>query len=271
MGASSRRRLASDPRPSGIGKAAAAVSEASRGPSRNLGGDAARGVRLPLRYSVGWYEPFEARLLPALSPGVRILDVGSGRQPALLPARRPPACTYVGLDISRTQLEQASAGSYDEVLEGDITLHERSLQNRFDLLVSWQVLEHVRPLEAALENMRLYLRPGGTMVSLLSGGRSVFALINRLVPHDVAKRLLRVLLRREPASVFPAHYDHCHYSALRACLTQWSSVEIEPLYRGASYLRFSRVAQHAYLLHENWLQRERKVDFATHYLVRATR
>jgi len=182
MGASSRRRLASDPRPSGIGKVAAAVSEASRGPSRNLGGDAARGVRLPLRYSVGWYEPFEARLLPALSPGVRILDVGSGRQPALLPARRPPACTYVGLDISRTQLEQASAGSYDEVLEGDITLHERSLQNRFDLLVSWQLLEHIRPLEAALENMRLYLRPGGTMVSLLSGGRSVFTLINRLVP-----------------------------------------------------------------------------------------
>ena len=242
----------------------------AEGPRRTLAGDGARHVQLPPRYSAGWYELFEAMLLPALSPGVRILDVGSGRQPALLPKRRPAECTYVGLDVSEAELEQAPAGSYDEILEGDITIRDRSLENRFDLLISWQLLEHVRSLASASENMRLYLRQGGTMVSLLSGGRSFFALVNRLIPHQVARHSMRLLLGRDPDSVFPAYYDHCHYSGLCTALAEWSLADIEPLYRGASYVRFSQSLQRTYLLYENWLERTGRTDYATHYLISAT-
>lgn len=233
--------------------------------------EGAPGVRLPPRYTAGWYNLFEAKLLPVLSPRVRILDVGSGRQPALLRGRRPFACTYVGLDVSRSELEQAPAGSYDEIVEGDITIHDGSLDNRFDLVINWQLLEHVRRLAPATENMRMYLRGGGTMVSLLSGGRSPFALINRLIPHLAARRLMGLLLGRDLTSVFPAHYDHCHYSGLRRALARWSLASIEPLYRGASYFRFSATLQRTYLLYENWLERAGHIDYATHYLISATR
>lgn len=241
------------------------------GPRRTFVGEGAPNVHLPPRYSAGWYDLFEAQFWPALKRGVRILDVGSGRQPALLPTRRPPACTYVGLDVSGVELEQAPSGSYDEIVEGDITVLDRSLENRFDLLISWQLLEHVRPLALATENMRLYLRSGGTMVSLLSGGRSLFGLVNRLIPHPVARRSMHLLLGRDPASVFPAYYDHCHYSALCTALAEWSLAEVEPLYRGASYVRFSAALQRVYLLGENWLERAGHLDYATHYLITATR
>lgn len=247
------------------------MTQDAHGPRRRLAVEGAPSVRLPPRYSAGWYKLFEAQLLPALSPGVRILDVGSGRQPAVLPNRRPPACTYVGLDVSGAELEQAPAGSYDEIVEGDITIRDQSLENRFDVLISWQLLEHVRSLASAVENMRSYLRRGGTMVSLLSGGRALFALVNRLIPHGVAKRLMRLLLGREPGSVFPAFYDHCHYSALCTALAPWSLSSVEPLYRGASYVYFSPALQRSYLAYENWLERAGHVDYATHYLISATR
>lgn len=227
-------------------------------------------MRLPTRYSAGWYEPFEASLLPALFQGARILDVGSGRQPTLLPKRRPDACTYIGLDLSRRELEQAPIGAYDRFVEGDITTRDGSLENGFDLVISWQVLEHVRPLGFAIENMRSYLRPGGKMVSLLSGGRSLFGLANRAVPHYAAKRIMRTVLRRDPASVFPAYYDRCYHSALLATLQEWSHATVTPLYRGASYLRFSAGLQRAYLRYEDWLERKGRSDYATHYLISAT-
>src|SRR5215813_5576515 len=84
--------------------------------------DATDGVmrRLPERYTQPWREPFDARVVPSLVPGVCILDVGSGRRPTILPERRPAGCHYAGLDLSQTELSKAPVGSYDEVWASDV-------------------------------------------------------------------------------------------------------------------------------------------------------
>lgn len=241
--------------------APAAIQRASRT-------DSAPGVRLPPRYALAWRDQFESRVRPALRPGVGILDVGSGRRPALPPAERPDSL-YVGLDISLDELRKAPEGSYDEFVAADVVEPQEGLRNRFDLVVSWQVLEHVKPLDAALDNLRSYLRPGGRMVALLSGSFSAFALVNKVLPASAGVWLMERLLHRDADTVFPAHYDRCHHAGLVRLLEPWSRADVVPLYRGANYFRFSRRLQVAYITYESWASRNSHCNLATHYLLDA--
>jgi SAM-dependent methyltransferase len=234
--------------------------------------DAARG-RLPARYGLGPADrELKERIARSMRPGAEVLDFGSGAKPTIPPAERPEDVRYVGLDISAAELERGAPGSYDEHVVGDITEHAPALDGRFDLAISLMVLEHVRPLDAAFENLRRYLRPGGEMVVQFAGGRAPQSLANRAVPHRLAVWALGRLNDRPPESVFPAHYDRCVASKLEPMFaTGWDSVEILPLYLGAYYAKFSRFAQAAYLLYEEPAFRRRLRDWATYYVVYARR
>lgn len=227
--------------------------------------------RLPHRYGPQLPEEFDRRVQCALAPAMSILDVGSGRLPAILPGRRPAGCSYVGLDISRAELERAPIGSYDSVVVADVTETLPVLGQSFDLIVSFQVLEHVKSIDQALDNLRMYLRPGGRLVAQLSGTFSLFGLANRLIPQPTVTWLLRRLLRRDPETVFPAHYHHCWYSALELILEPWAAAEITPYWRGAGYLGFFRPLQAGYLVYEEWVRVSNRRNLAPYYLVDAMR
>jgi SAM-dependent methyltransferase len=207
----------------------------------------------------------------ALRPGIRILDAGSGRHPALAVGDRPQGCLYVGLDISEEELAAAPPGTYDELHVGDVTQRIPSLEGSFDLVLCFQVLEHVRPLDDTLEHFRAYLVPGGHCIAQFSGAWSIFAVVNRLVPHRVVVWALVTLLHRPARSVFPAPYHHCSYSDLRRLLRPWSHGIIRPRFTGAAYLRFVPPLQRLYLVFEEWALRTRRWDLATHYLIDVVR
>jgi SAM-dependent methyltransferase len=226
---------------------------------------------LPARYQEPWEAPFQQRLTNLLRPGQTILDVGAGRKPTLSPDRRPKDCTYVGLDISADELAAAPVGSYDETWVADVTERVSGLEGRFDIVVSWQVLEHVRPLEAAFDNFYAYLRPGGHFVGQFSGMYSYFGLANRLIPHRLTAWLVDRFTERSSNSVFPAHYHRCRESALRSILAPWARADIVPRFTGAPYLRSFPPAQWVYLLYEDWAMRSAHPDLATHYIVEAER
>jgi SAM-dependent methyltransferase len=227
---------------------------------------------LPQRYGEDWWLPFRAAIGDTIRrPGVAILDVGSGRRPTIPVRDRPAPCRYFGLDISAQELKLAPHGSYDEIFVASIVDHVPELDDRFDLVVCWQVLEHVKPLPLALENIRSYLRPGGRFVGQLSGRFSLFALLNRLVPHSVAKFGMKHLLGRDPQTVFPAHYHKCTSRALQLLSSDWATFSVLSRYRGASYFGFLPVLERGYLVYEEWTVHSDRHDLATHYFIVAER
>jgi SAM-dependent methyltransferase len=226
---------------------------------------------LPARYQGSWRAPFFELVEERLRPGIAILDVGAGRTPTISAERRPAGVEYVGLDISAAELAVAGPGAYDETWIADITQHIPELDGRFDLILSWQVLEHVKPLSGAFENLRRYLRPGGIFVGQFSGQLSYFALINRVIPHRLTAMLVDRFTERDADAVFPAYFDGCRDSRLRPMLTRWSRAEVIPRYTGAAYLRFLPPAQWLYLKYEDWAMRSGRRDLATHYIVEARR
>ena len=223
------------------------------------------------RYLDDWLTPFRAVIQSELRHGSVIVDIGGGRHPAIARIDLPAGATYIGVDLSAGELSAAPPGSYDRVIAADVTEFRSELEGLADLVVSWQVLEHVAPLGAAISNIHSYLRPGGLFVAQLSGGRSCFALVNRVIPHRLAKVAMKRLLGRDPTSVFPAPYDQCTYSALARTLASWSDVQIVPRYRGAQYFRFLPPLQTLYLHIEDLIVRGAHRDLATHYLVVARR
>ena len=224
---------------------------------------------IPARYDHHPADLFAEQIRAVLRPDMAILDVGSGRRPAL--GARPPDCHYVGLDLLAAELERAPAGAYDEYVVADICDPVEELRDRFDLVVSWQVLEHVRDTRAAIASAQRYLRPGGTFVALLSGRRSVNAVLNRVMPERAGVWLMRRLLHRDPETVFAAHYDQCSGAELRGIMLAWQEAEITPLYLGASYFNFATALRDVYLAYESWACRTGRDGLATHYLVVARR
>lgn len=223
--------------------------------------------RLPERYQRSRNQDFHAHVEEKLRPGVSVLDVGSGRRPTVPVDLRPPGCYYVGLDLSAAELELAPPGSYDEMVACDATQSVGAFVSSFDLVLSWQVLEHVRPLDHALHNLYSYLRPGGRLVAEMSGTFSIFALADRVLPERVRLELLVRLLDREPTEIFPAYFHKCWYGALNTITEGWSQRTIVPLYTGADYLCFSRSLQSVYIAYEEWVASCEFHNLASYYRV----
>src|SRR5262245_12771397 len=93
---------------------------------------------------------FRDNVLPGLlAPGLRILDVGGGKYPAISPAtKRELGLHVVGLDISAEELAQVAPGAYDSVIVGDVSRVE--IPEQFDLVFSRTLLEHVADTPAAI-------------------------------------------------------------------------------------------------------------------------
>ena len=227
---------------------------------------------LPERYVVSeWADDFKQRVTRELRSGVEVLDVGAGRTPTIAVEDRPSSSTYVGLDLSATELQLAPAGSYDRIVTADVTDFQADLEERFDLVVCFQVLEHVKPLAAAFDNMRRYLRPGGHLVAQFSGTFSLFGLANRAVPQWAIQKLVDAILGGHGYATFPAYYDQCWASAIARLLERWQEFEVEPYYAGLGYFDSLAPLRAGYLAWEQWTMLHNWTNLAPYYVVDAVR
>jgi SAM-dependent methyltransferase len=153
---------------------------------------------------------FWERLLPSLlRPGLRILDVGGGKHPAIpLQTKQDLGLHVVGLDVSAAELAQAPAGAYDAIVVGDVA--EVSIPGTYDLVFSRSVFEHVLDPRAAVANLAGVLVPGGLIAHYMPCRNAPFAIVNRWLGNRTARRLLFALFpEKEVDSGFRAYYRDC--------------------------------------------------------------
>lgn len=223
-------------------------------------------TELPARYQTAWRPAFVAQALEHCHPEMTILDVGGGKAPTLPPEVRPARSTYIGLDPDSDDLAK---GNYDVRLLAAASDAQPKLVGSVDLILSWNVLEHVPYMPSALARFHSYLKPGGALLARFAGRWAVFAIASRFMPHRLRVQLLSRLIGSSPDDHFPTHYDHCTARAFDLMLADWSEHEIVPHYRGAGYFAFSRGIQRMYLAYERAAMHNPQL--ATHYNVRAVR
>jgi 2-polyprenyl-6-hydroxyphenyl methylase/3-demethylubiquinone-9 3-methyltransferase len=221
------------------------------------------------RYAQYWGSEFWNHVNASLQTAGSVLEIGGGRRPTVLQEQRPSGVSYVGLDQSDSELALAPAGSYSETVTAEVEQFLPELVGRFDLIISWQVLEHVRNLPRAAANCLSYLRPGGSFVASLSGRNAAYAVANRVLPNVAAHRLVARLRRRPLDTVFPAFYDHCDERGLRTAFAGWDNLEVIPLWRGADYFERLPGMLSLYLRYEDLAIARRWNRLATHYVVAA--
>ena len=174
---------------------------------------------------------------------VRLLEIGGGRGPQLTPdeANRLGVDLTVN-DIDARELSLAPKGFATACFDiaGDV---DPSLHNKFDLVFSRMVFEHVKGAPHAWRNIAALLAPGGVALAYHPTLYSPPFIINWLTPEAFSARLLRAFFpgRHDGGyPKFPARYEMCvadpNYVApkLRAC--GFSEVLVAPFF-GHGYLR----------------------------------
>ncbi len=134
--------------------------------------------------------------------GKRVLEIGAGDS-QWLPyfAKKYPDSRFAGLDYSKAGCERlairaaALCGSTTiEIHQQDMFAAESALHGRFDLALSFGVIEHFVELSHALSAKRKYLKDHGTMFSLIPNMAGSIGFLTKLFnrkiyemhnPHDL--------------------------------------------------------------------------------------
>jgi SAM-dependent methyltransferase len=130
---------------------------------------------------------------------LRILEAGCGSRTHI---RIPEDAYVVGIDISEQQLD-LNAG-LDEKIHGDIQTHDLP-GDSFDLVVCWEVLEHVSDVEAVLHNFVSSLKAGGLVVLALPNVWSIKGMATKLTPYWFHAWFYRCVLHIRDLTPFPTY------------------------------------------------------------------
>ncbi len=133
-----------------------------------------------------------------LRPGFKVLDWGCGRGSDVLHLRKMGIDAY-GAEVSQETIDRGKP-LFDELgIDHDATIKLISPQNRtafadrsFDLIMSYQVLEHVADLPSVAAEVARLLRPGGMSVHLYPAHRRIVENhLNMPFVHWLPKNKLR--------------------------------------------------------------------------------
>ena len=179
------------------------------------------------------------RWLAAVLLFVPLAACGGGKRPLIDPETKSRLrLTITGLDISADELAQAPQGAYDRTIVGDAAT--ASLPDRYDLILSQTVLEHVRDTRAVIANLSAVLAPEGIMAHSLPCAFAGYTLVNRLLGSRLGPTLLWTIYpESRSTSGFKAYYRDCTPRRMRRLCQQagLEGIEIAP-YFCSEYFRF---------------------------------
>lgn len=138
---------------------------------------------------------------------VRIYEAGGGSA-SILPLSSLKSRSIIVVDIDEIQLNNNSYA--DSKVLGDIQTCEFA-PNSFDLIVCYNVIEHLTAVDQAVRQFHHALSPGGLLFIGAPNPNSLFGMVTKYSPHWFHVWFYRVILRRKNAGMpgqvpFPTVY-----------------------------------------------------------------
>jgi SAM-dependent methyltransferase len=124
---------------------------------------------------------------------LRVLEAGCG---SISYIAFPTESYLVGIDISEAQLTKNAY--LDEKLLGDIESYDLPAED-FDVIVCWNVFEHLPHPERALSRFANAITPGGLVILALPNALSVKGLVTKFTPFRFHVWVTRHLVGRKLA------------------------------------------------------------------------
>lgn len=117
-------------------------------------------------------------LLSGTGP-LRVLEAGCGAASRVDLGQQ---VYVVGIDVEARQLDRNDG--LDEKIVADIQTHQL-LDASYDIIVCWNVLEHIKSPSQALESFQAAVKPGGLVIIAVPNPNSIKGWVTRLTPHWV--------------------------------------------------------------------------------------
>lgn len=135
---------------------------------------------------------------------LRVLDAGCG---GAVRIRLPQQAHITGIDISPESAARNT--TIADIIIGDVQSYPLP-RDAFDVVLCWELLEHVQEPRAALTRFVKTLRQGGLIVLAVPNPHSLKGLITRASPHGLHVWILRHILKQKNAgrpgfAPFPTH------------------------------------------------------------------
>lgn len=152
-----------------------------------------------------------------ISEGNVILDIGGGKKCDFASERKNYDRLFIiALDISQEELDYNH--DVDKKIAFDITSGNKVPldDNSVDMITSRSVLEHLINLDNAFSEVSRILKPGGKFISLFPNKFGLFAIINQILPHWLARKILfSVNPGVKGHCGFRAYYSKCYYPEVK--------------------------------------------------------
>ncbi|UTW14259.1 class I SAM-dependent methyltransferase [Marinobacterium rhizophilum] len=170
----------------------------------------------------------------------RVLEVGAGKGAF---RRYLPNCEYTALEVSPKAKELGEAFGVS-IINESVESHSIKRENYYDVVCSFQVLEHVPNIKSFLSSKISCLRPGGVMIVAVPTEDSFlsYAVNNalNLPPHHLSRWNKRSL--EKIAKIFDLDVIDISTEPLQAVHKVWYlSVEIQKMFLRNRMLDFSLV------------------------------
>jgi SAM-dependent methyltransferase len=143
-----------------------------------------------------------------------VVDVGAGHMSPF--ARNSHLAFVIGIDIAAEQI----ARNFDIDAGIVATAYQLPIRDSVvDVVVTRTLIEHLSDTKAFMCEVARVLRPGGIAIQVFPGGFAPFALLNRVLPETIKRRLLLLMFPDSRGVLgFPAFYDQCTEPAMNRLL-----------------------------------------------------
>lgn len=173
-----------------------------------------RSLPLDATVSCAWrnYKPLVAEIIREFKCS-NICEIGGGRLPLLTRQEIDHFdVRYTVNDIARSELDRAPEWLHKACFDIAGTEVPSENRDRYDLVISKMVMEHVSDAQRAYENIFALLRAGGIFLNFHPVLFAIPFIFNWLLPEGSSRRLLRLFKpdrHDDGIPKFPARYSHC--------------------------------------------------------------